>query len=79
MKKKNLLVILIILSFSAVSLFGNPKLFREHMVRMKAGKKFIKSCSTCHNSTTGLKKMKGQSYKKIQKSKTCTGSGCHGK
>ena len=79
MRKKYLSIFFIILFFSAVSLLANPKLFREHKVRMKAGKKFIQSCSSCHNSTTGLLKMKGQNIKKIQKTKTCSGKGCHGK
>jgi len=78
MKKSMIIIVSFSVSFVFIaSLMATPTFFREHKPRKKNGAEVVKSCSFCHNDTTGLKKMKGQNYKKIQKTPTCQGQGCH--
>jgi cytochrome c2 len=73
--KKIILISAIILSTSA--LLANVTIFSKHKVLKKDGQSVVKSCSYCHNSSTGLEKKKGQNYKSLYKKPTCAGAGCH--
>jgi hypothetical protein len=61
--------------FSTLSLVANVDIFKKHKDLNGAVK--IKSCNDCHNATTKLEKKKGQNYKALWKTRSCTGKGCH--
>jgi len=78
MKKRSVFLVSSLLVISALSpIFANVKIFKQHKVLVRDGKKIVKNCKYCHNDKTAIKKKKKQNYKKVLKSKSCSGKGCH--
>jgi len=76
--KKNVLIsvfTLVFVSFAIGTVFANAGLLTKH--RGYTGAKKITNCNDCHAGAAKIEKKKGTNYKKVLKSKSCAGKGCH--
>ncbi len=76
--KKNVMIsifALLFISFAVGSVFANAGLLTKH--KGYTGAKKITNCNDCHAGAAKIEKKKGADYKKVLKTKSCAGKGCH--